>query len=435
MEKMFAESVPDRQQTKNEDEDDDQGDAKAKETMKNAQIDAVRNAHAVQIGILSKTVSFAWIALMRAMRRVQGKGKPGEAPGSRQIFADARKKGRITSDVYIASALIEYHCYKDPAATKIFERGAKLFPEDENFALEYLKHLIDINDVISRLFPLFPSLSLFLSFFFFFLNQKAYFFLDARAVFEMTVRKLASNPDNVHKTKPIFAFLHEYESRYGDLIQVINLENRMRELFPEDPTLEQFAHRYSTPSFDPTAVRPIISPSQARPKAAYPTQEAPASRHGTPSKFSDAAPNNSPKRPLEDYDDDLSRPRKFIRAESPLKAVQGRRLDQQKRPQINGSGQLGSHIRPQGSPAPLPRDVVYLLSIIPPASTYNAGHFSPEKLVDLIRRIDMPGSIAQVPLPQSARGLGGGQTPVGMQAFTGKLCSLLTNRLYTYIIL
>jgi cleavage stimulation factor subunit 3 len=45
---------------------------------------------------------------------------------------------------------MEYHCYKDPAATKIFERGAKLFPEDENFALEYLKHLIDINDIISE---------------------------------------------------------------------------------------------------------------------------------------------------------------------------------------------------------------------------------------------------------------------------------------------
>jgi cleavage stimulation factor subunit 3 len=88
---------------------------------------------------------------MRAMRRIQGKGKPGELQGSRQVFADARKRGRITSDVYIASALIEYHCYKDPAATKIFERGAKLFPEDENFALEYLKHLIDINDVISKL--------------------------------------------------------------------------------------------------------------------------------------------------------------------------------------------------------------------------------------------------------------------------------------------
>lgn len=161
MEKMFAEF--DKQQSKNEDEDDEQSNAKAKEDMKNAQIDAVRKAHAVQIGILSKTVSFAWIALMRAMRRVQGKGKPGEAPGSRQIFADARKKGRITSDVYIASALIEYHCYKDPAATKIFERGAKLFPDDENFALEYLKHLIDINDVISEFFCLFWEPFLFLA--------------------------------------------------------------------------------------------------------------------------------------------------------------------------------------------------------------------------------------------------------------------------------
>lgn len=165
MEKMFAEYIPGKQQSKNEDEDDDQGDAKAMETMKNVQIDAVRNAHAVQIVILSKTVSFAWIGLMRAMRRVQGKGKPGEAPGSRQIFADARKKGRITSDVYIASALIEYHCYKDPAATKIFERGAKLFPEDEDFALEYLKHLIDINDVISKL--------TFMAFFFFFLKKNS----------------------------------------------------------------------------------------------------------------------------------------------------------------------------------------------------------------------------------------------------------------------
>lgn len=161
MEKMFAEF--DKQQSKNDDDDDEQSSAKAKEVMKNAQIDAVRKAHAVQIGILSKTVSFAWIALMRAMRRVQGKGKPGEAPGSRQIFADARKKGRITSDVYIASALIEYHCYKDPAATKIFERGAKLFPDDENFALEYLKHLIDINDVISKfLYTLFGTLPLLL---------------------------------------------------------------------------------------------------------------------------------------------------------------------------------------------------------------------------------------------------------------------------------
>lgn len=150
IEETFAKENPTAQSAQNEDDDDVPSERKEKEAVKMAQIDAVRKAHSIQINILSKTTSFAWIALMRSMRRIQGKGKPGEIAGSRQVFADARKRGRITSDVYIASALMEYHCYKDPAATKIFERGAKLFPEDENFALEYLKHLIDINDIISE---------------------------------------------------------------------------------------------------------------------------------------------------------------------------------------------------------------------------------------------------------------------------------------------
>lgn len=150
IEEAFAQQNPDAQAIQDEDDDGLPSEAKEKEAAKQAQIDAVRKAHSIQINILSKTISFAWIALMRAMRRLQGKGKPGELAGSRQVFAEARKRGRITSDVYIASALMEYHCYKDPAATKIFERGAKLFPEDENFALEYLKHLIDINDIISK---------------------------------------------------------------------------------------------------------------------------------------------------------------------------------------------------------------------------------------------------------------------------------------------
>jgi len=121
------------------------------EAAQQAQIEAVQKGTAAQTKMLSRTVSFVWIALMRAMRRIQGKGKPNDPiGGSRQIFTDARKRGRLTSDVYVASALIEYHCYKDPAATKIFERGMKLFPEDEYFALEYLKHLIATNDITSE---------------------------------------------------------------------------------------------------------------------------------------------------------------------------------------------------------------------------------------------------------------------------------------------
>lgn len=246
---------------------------------------------------------------------------------------------------------------------------------------------------------------------------------DARAVFEMTVRKLASNPENVHKAKPIFAFLHEYESRYGDLVQVVNLETRMRELFPEDPALAHFSHRYLTSTFDPTAVRPIISPSQARPKTLVTTEqvtEAPVPR------YADAPSTSSPKRafPLDELDDEMGRPRKFIRAESPLKAAAARRVDQQKQTQVvNGGVQSRAQYRPQSSAAPLPRDVVYLLSIIPPASAYNAGRFSPEKMVDLLRRIDIPSSISQLPnVSQAMYGMPAGQTQVlGMHPSTGKM--------------
>ncbi|KAJ5634202.1 RNA-processing protein HAT helix [Penicillium herquei] len=394
IEEAFAKENPESQSTPNDDEDDGMpSEAKEKQAAKNAQVEAVRKAHSVQINLLSKTISFAWIALMRSMRRIQGKGKPGELAGSRQVFADARKKGRITSDVYIASALMEHHCYKDPAATKIFERGAKLFPEDGEFALEYLKHLIDINDII-----------------------------NARAVFETTVRKLTSNPENVHKAKPIFAFFHEYESRYGDLVQVIHLENRMREFFPEDPALDQFSHRYATPSFDPTAVQPILSPTQTTPKTMQ-TSIPQEPRVDIP------APSGSPKRPYpSDGDYESDRPRKFVRAESPMKAAQNRRLDQQKRPQ-QLNGQMTSAYKPQGSPAPLPRDVVHLLSIIPHASAYNIARLNPEKMIDLIRRIDLPTSIDQIPLLANARNAG---TTQAQNQYSGKIQLSILNMI-TYL--
>ena len=153
---------------KPDDRDDDINDetAESSEERKTAQVDAVKNAYATQIRSLSKTISFVWIALMRAMRRIQGKGKVNEQiGGSRQIFTDARKRGRITSDVYVASALIEFHCYDPETTKKIFERGLKLFPDDEAFALEYIKHLIANNDhtSMSCLQPAIITLSIYVT--------------------------------------------------------------------------------------------------------------------------------------------------------------------------------------------------------------------------------------------------------------------------------
>ena len=134
-------------------DNDDSTEEVAKQTakQKESQMEAVKQGHATEVKAISRCISHVWIALLRAMRRTQGKGKVGdEIGGSRQIFNDARKRGRITSDVYVESAMIEYHCYDVEAARRIFERGLKLFPDDEAFALEYIRHLVRTNDHTSE---------------------------------------------------------------------------------------------------------------------------------------------------------------------------------------------------------------------------------------------------------------------------------------------
>jgi cleavage stimulation factor subunit 3 len=344
-------------------------DQKAAKAAKDAHVQSIKDSYAKQIQEISKQISFVWIALMRAMRRIQGQGKVGaEIGGSRQVFADARKRGRVTSDVYIASALIEHHCYQDPAGTKIFERGVKLFPQDEYFALEHLKLLISLNDIT-----------------------------NARAVFEAAVTRLPFD-----KAESLFAYFHQIETCYGESSQIIKLERRIRDLYPYKPALDLFAHRFNNASFDPTTFRPLLSPlTQTRPKGfIMPT----ASRQNSPNPATIA--RNSPKRALPTEDTpDIDRPRKFVRAESPLKVVglkgaAGRKLDQAKRlgtslpivPEMAGT--FSTAIMP---PAPLPRDVLFLLSIIPPAHTYNATKFKPEEVVKLLQNTNIPTSAAQLP--------------------------------------
>ncbi|KAI9680848.1 MAG: Cleavage stimulation factor subunit 3 [Caeruleum heppii] len=386
-----------------DDDDDEEREAEkaSRENALRAQMKAVQDGTGAQIRTLSRTISFAWIALMRAMRRIQGKGKVGESiGGSRQIFTDARKRGRLTSDVYVASALIEYHCYKDPAATKIFERGMKLFPEDEDFALQYLKHLIAINDIT-----------------------------NARAVFETTVNKLAQRPEKLAKAKPIYAFFHDYEAQYGELSQVTKLEKRMSDLFPEDGPLARFSHRYTSQGFDPTAVRPIISPAtQMRPRS-FRLIENTTNNASTPPYVPSIRDTNSPKRtaPADDSDNESSRPRKYVRGDSPLKGAAGRRLDQQKRTQQANQGPGSSlaqamqnewEAQPPPPPPPppsLPREVLFLLSIIPNAYAYGtATRFKREEILRLLRETNIPSRLPPSQARPPPLGPPGGQQYAGI---------------------
>ncbi|KAF4636155.1 hypothetical protein G7Y89_g1934 [Cudoniella acicularis] len=354
-----------------DDDEENEAEKKARELEKANKTKAIQQGYASQAHLLSRTISFAWIALMRAMRRVQGKGVVKEPiGGSRQIFSDARVRGKILSDVYVASALIEHHVYKDPAGTKIFERGAKLFPEDETFILEYLKHLLSIGDTT-----------------------------NARVAFETAVSRLTQKPELISKAKPLYSYFHKYESQYGELSQIKKLEQRMAELFPEDPKLLRFASRYSVEGFDPTAVRPIISPAtQMRPKKSVmqSIEQFPSVPNSPQPQFiqkSSPRPQyvqatNSPKRPfpLEDLED-LNRPRKLARGESPLKGAAGRRLDQQKRLQQTQGNPGWQSTAP---PFVVPRDITFLLSIIPRADLYTSTKFSAEAMVNLLAQTNIP---------------------------------------------
>ncbi|KAL1884169.1 hypothetical protein VTK73DRAFT_6838 [Phialemonium thermophilum] len=360
----------------NEDDEDDTANQSQRDKAKQDQIRAIQQGFTAQVQLLSRTISFVWIALARAMRRIQGKGKPGTSLGGmRQVFTDARQRGRLTSDVYVAIAQLEWTVYKEPAGAKIFERGSKLFPEDENFTIEYLKFLHSRDD-----------------------------FTNARVVFETCVNRLTQKPELVHKAKPLYAYFHKYESQFGELSQISKLEKRMAELFPEDPKLAHFSSRFSTDKFDPIAARIIVSPAtQLRPKRSVISsiEQPTTSIQGSPRPQAFRAINspriqhvhatNSPKRPFQvDEHDDMNPPRKmqrsdlqeFQRGASPLKGAAGRRLDQQRRHGASSSYNTTAPV--------IPRDVTFLLTLIPPADTYNAQRFSAPGMVKLLQDTVIP---------------------------------------------
>lgn len=229
-------------------------------------------------------------------------------------------------------------------------------------------------------------------------------------MFETSVNRLTQKPELVAKAKPLYVFFHKYESEYGELSQIRKLEQRMADLFPEDPRLLRFASRYThegVDRFDPTAQRPIISPStQMRPKAILQSIEQPASIPNSPQPQyrqelsprpihrQEASPRptylhvtDSPKRPFGDESGNESdRPRKLARGESPLKGAAGRRLDQQKRLQQTH----GTPAWQSSAPFSIPRDITFLLSVIPRAETYKASRFNPEAMVRLLSQTNIP---------------------------------------------
>ncbi|KAI1763509.1 hypothetical protein GGR53DRAFT_365303 [Hypoxylon sp. FL1150] len=352
-----------------DEEDEGEINEKPSTDAKMAKIKAVKEGFAVQTQILRQHISHLWIAIARIYRRLQGQGNPKTTPptGLRAAFMEARQRGNINSDVYAAVSHMEWEIYHDHVATKIFERGAKLFPEEELYFVEYLKHLHTKRD-----------------------------FTNARVVFSQTVMRFKTKPELVPKLKPIFTYFHSYEARFGELAQVKDLENQMTHLFPEDPKLAHFAARFSTDRFNPITARVIVSPAkQMRPRMIIQSVEQPdMSTHSSPHPLQrmERTPQpqfmpsiNSPKRPFQADDQEDFPPRKVARGASPLKGAAGRRLDQQRRAQ---QGQGTSFY--MGAPMPLPKEVTFLLNQIPPADAFPNHHFTTDGMMRLLQGTTIP---------------------------------------------
>lgn len=133
-------------------DDADEAQPLQSQSIKSIQIQKIKETTQAQKLLLSRSISHTWIAAMRAFQRMQGKGNPKatELRGSRGILNDARRRGRITSEVWIAAALLEYQTNEQALADKLFDRAVKLFPDDETLFVRYLQWLTSTNDHQSR---------------------------------------------------------------------------------------------------------------------------------------------------------------------------------------------------------------------------------------------------------------------------------------------
>lgn len=114
----------------------------------------------------------------------------------------------LTNVPFLILALMEYYCSKDNnIAFKIFELGLKMFGDDPRYVLEYLQHLIHLNDDN-----------------------------NTRAVFERTlpaVKTSTTDGTTTHHAAGLTAagnamwgLILDYEQKYGDLLAMHRMEKR-----------------------------------------------------------------------------------------------------------------------------------------------------------------------------------------------------------------
>ncbi|GAA6030053.1 hypothetical protein JCM8097_009232 [Rhodosporidiobolus ruineniae] len=354
----------------------------------------VRDRRAPEIESVKRAAANVWITEMRFARRSDG------VKQARSVFLKARKSPHLAWQVVEASATMEMYWNSDvKVATNVFELGLKLFAADPAYVLRYLDFLLQQNSTN-----------------------------NARALFERTVALIEPA-----KAKPIWDRMAAYEYQYGDYLAAQKMRQRYAETFPEASATVRFAQQHNYYGLEDAFAQDLGSSFVEQIKE----EDSTAPRRRVKRGLS-AEPEGANGTAEVDGNGDAKRARLGV-SPSPAPAPQpwqGGAQTEYRRPGMPEPAPALNRampylLDPQGhNVAVLPDAVVFFLSLLPPASSFNGPHLNPANIMDIIGTTILPGSapgpglpgerlgIPPRPKPQRPQGYGAG--PPGGGGWAGR---------------
>ncbi|GAA5826113.1 hypothetical protein JCM11251_007169 [Rhodosporidiobolus azoricus] len=346
----------------------------------------VKDRRLPEIASVKQAAANVWIAEMRFARRSDG------VKQARSIFLKARKSPHLSWQVVEASATMEMYWNSDvKVATNVFELGLKLFSTEADYVLRYLDFLLQQNNAN-----------------------------NARALFERTVGLIEPA-----KAKPIWDLMAQYEYAYGDCLAAQKMAQRYAETFPEVSATLRFAQQHTYSGLEDAFAQDLGTSfaRQVKDHSRSRSSSPPRSRTKRGHSFE---PENGIS-----VGNDLKRPRHGP-SPSPAPSQQGwpgaggtaggdpfrRPANPEAAPALNRP--MSYMLDPQGhNVAVLPDAVVFFLSLLPPASSFNGPHLNPANIMEIIGTTILPGSAPGPGLPGERLGIPPRPKPARPQGYGG----------------
>ncbi|EDV26461.1 uncharacterized protein TRIADDRAFT_21977, partial [Trichoplax adhaerens] len=139
--------------------------------------------------------TLVYIQYIKFVRRAEG------IQSARKVFKKSRNDARSQYHVYVAAALMEYHCSKEKTISiKIFDLGLKKFGSNPDYVLCYIDFLSHLNDDN-----------------------------NTRVLFEKVLNQMPQE-----KTKQIWSAFLDFETNNGDLASLLKVEQRRNHINLEE---------------------------------------------------------------------------------------------------------------------------------------------------------------------------------------------------------